>query len=69
MWTHRRIDGQTDVIKLMVSFRSFANETKARSPCSVGCNSLCVVRHNYTRHTNVICWQNVEFLIAKPDDI
>jgi len=69
MRTDRQIDGQTDVMKLIVAFRGFANATKTSSSYSVGCNSLCVWIHNYARDTNVICGQNVEFLIAKLDGI
>ena len=60
-----RTDRWTDVTKLTVAFRNFANAPKT-SQLMLYREVIAVCSQIHTKHTNTLCGQNVEFGNVKP---
>jgi hypothetical protein len=56
-------DGRTDMAKLTVAFRNFANALKATQ--SMLYSEIIAVSQTHAKHINTLCGQNVELLNVK----
>jgi hypothetical protein len=59
------VNGRTDMTKLIVAFRNFANAPKT-SQLMLYREISAVCSQIHTKHINTLCGQNVEFLNVKP---
>jgi hypothetical protein len=58
-------DRRTDMTKLIVAFRNFANVPK-NEPSLLYSEIIAVCSDIHTEHINTLCGQNVEFVNIKP---